>query len=166
MAIAVDTRQVTREERRADGDRVACAKRDAKSQWRWRIAWHSGGHALLYWVANRRSEGEGSGSDVAALMVDRGAVMNRVSGAKRVTALHVAARRGNVAMARLLAERGADLGARDSWGETPLRRAVNCGHEGVVRFLVEPGADADTRDIRGATPLAAARTEAMRALLT
>ncbi len=53
----------------------------------------------------------------------------------------MAARRGNVEAAEALLDCGADIEARDSLGETPFRRAVNCRQPGVAALLLEKGAD-------------------------
>jgi len=86
-------------------------------------------------------------------------------GAKHCTALHMAARRGNVEVAEALLECGANIEARDSLGETPLRRAVNCDQTGVATLLLARGADLHSLGSKGLTPLSAARTTAMRRLL-
>ena len=77
----------------------------------------------------------------------------------------MAARRGNVEAAEALLDCGANIEARDSLGETPLRRAVNCGRTAVAALLLERGADLHSRGRTGHTPLSAARVGAMRSLL-
>jgi ankyrin repeat protein len=86
-------------------------------------------------------------------------------GVKHCTALHMAARRGNVEIAEALLESGADIEAPDSLGETPLRRAVNCDKTDVAKLLLARGADMHSKGSKGLTPLVAARTTAMRRLL-
>ena len=81
-----------------------------------------GGHTPLYCVGN---ECPGGGSVVKAL-IQGGATVDACDGVKRCTALHMAARRGNIEAAEALLDCGANIEARDSLGETPLRRAVNC----------------------------------------
>jgi ankyrin repeat protein len=55
-------------------------------------------------------------------------------------------------LARWLVERGADIAARDSYGETPLH--ARAGHwQGQVAVLLELGADVQATDSRGDTPL-------------
>jgi ankyrin repeat protein len=60
---------------------------------------------------------------------------------------------------RLLLDRGAELEARDSGGDTALFRAASSGHEEIVDILLSRGADVRTRDTYGATPLQEASSE-------
>ena len=120
-----------------------------------------GGHTPLYSVAN---ECRGGGPVVRAL-IQGGATVDACDGVKRCTALHMAARRGNVQVAEALLECGAHIEARDSLGETPLRRAVNCGKTGVAALLLAKGADPHSVGSKGLTPLSAARAGEMRGLL-
>jgi hemoglobin len=128
-----------------------------------------GGHSPLCNAAGRyvdRAERSAeSGKLVAEILVRRGADVNTPTGAEDQTPLHMAARRGNLAVAQVLLNGGAALEARDKKGETPLRRAVNCGHPGFVSLLLAHGADVTTRDKHGRTPLQAARRPDMVALL-
>jgi hemoglobin len=99
-----------------------------------------GGRTPLYCVANE-CDVTGGGNIVRAL-VRAGAQVNAPGGAKRCTALHMAARRGNTEVAEALLNCGADINARDAAGDTPLRRAKNCRKAGVALLLVSRGADA------------------------
>jgi hemoglobin len=121
----------------------------------------SGGHTPLYSVANECS---GGGSVVRAL-IKAGAKVDACDGVKHCTALHMAARRGNVEVAAALLESGADIEARDSLGETPLRRAVNCSQTGVAALLLGKGADPNSPGSKGLTPRLAARAASMRNLM-
>jgi hemoglobin len=128
-----------------------------------------GGHSPLCNAAGRyvdRAERlSETGKIVAEILFRRGADVNRPRGPEEQTPLHMAARRGNIAVARALLNAGAALEARDKKGETPLRRAVNCGHPEFVSLLLAHGADVNTRDRKGRTPLQAARRPEMVALL-
>jgi hemoglobin len=98
-----------------------------------------GKHAPLYSVGNEcRVAGAG---DVVRALVRGGAQVNACEGVKRCTALHMAARRGNTEVAEALLGCGANIEARDSHGDTPLRRAVNCRQTNVVELLLARGAD-------------------------
>jgi ankyrin repeat protein len=83
---------------------------------------------------------------------------------KRCTALHMAARRGNTEVIAALLDAGADIEARDSQRDTPLRRAVNCGKVSAARLLVARGADARSVGSKKLTPALAARTVEMQQL--
>lgn len=58
------------------------------------------------------------------------------------TAMHMAAKSGNIAAARQILNECAEcLPLRDSSMQTPLHQAVIHGHEKMVKFLLEKGAD-------------------------
>ena len=122
-----------------------------------------GGHTPLYSVGNECAA-EGGGKVVRALF-HGGADVDAQDGVKRCTALHMAARRGNAEAAAALLDCGADLEARDSHGETPLRRAVNCDKTGLASLLLARGADVRSKARNGTIPMGAARSPAMRRLL-
>ena len=121
----------------------------------------TGGHTPLYCVGNECPDG----GPVVRTLIQAGAHVDACDGVKRSTALHMAARRGNVEVSEALLECGAHIEARDSLGETPLRRAVNCGQAGVAALLLTKGADPHSVGSRGLTPLSAARAGGMRDLL-
>ncbi len=120
-----------------------------------------GGHTPLYSVGNECS----GGGPIVRALIQGGANIDACDGVKRCTALHMAARRGNVEAAEALMECGANIEARDSLGETPLRRAVNCGKASVAALLLAKGADPHSVGKKGLTPLSAARAGEMRSLL-
>lgn len=66
--------------------------------------------------------------------------------------LHWAAKSDNLAMIKLLLDRGAEVDTRDHLGRTSLHLGSWFGPD-VVRFLLENGADTSARDINGYTPL-------------
>src|SRR5690349_3432880 len=90
---------------------------------------NAGEHSPLYRVGNE-CHAPGGGLVVATL-VRAGAAIDAREGAKLCTALHMAARRGNVDVASALLDCGADIEVPDSIGDTPLRRAVNCSKPAV-----------------------------------
>jgi len=61
----------------------------------------------------------------------------------------------------LLVEKGANVNAKDKYGQTALMKAIiaNGGppHADVVRILIEKGADLNTKDVLGITALGYAR---------
>ena len=117
----------------------------------------------LYCVGNQCS-GPGGSQVVRVLLRRTAARINAVHGAKRCTALHMAARRGNVDVIAALLDEGADMEARDSLGDTPLRRAVNCNNVDAAKLLLARGADAASRGSKALTPPLAARSIQMKEL--
>lgn len=69
-----------------------------------------------------------------------------------MTALGIAAARGELSIVRLLVSHGARL-EKGSGRSTPLALAASAGKLDVVRYLVAHGADVNARDSRGYTPL-------------
>lgn len=122
-----------------------------------------GGHTPLYCLANEYRASDGG--DVVRALAQSGANVNANDGVKHCTALHMAARRGNLEIAEALLDCGADIDARDSLGDTPLRRSVNCDQIQVASLLLAKGADVGSIGNKGLTPLLAARTGAMKQLL-
>ncbi len=96
-----------------------------------------GGHSPLYSVAN--GCGRETGAELVRMLVRAGADVNACGGVTRATALHMAARRGHVGIANALLDCGARLEAKDSKGDTPLQRAINCRKDMAVRLLLESG---------------------------
>ena len=127
------------------------------------------GHTPLYCAGNAVHETDGrdkaQGGEAVRALTQGGADVNAQDGVKRCTALHMAARRGHVQIAEALVACGAGLEVRDSLGETPLRRAVNCGKPEVAALLLSKGADPHSMGSRGLTPWKAARGAAMKRVL-
>jgi uncharacterized protein len=73
------------------------------------------------------------------------------------TALHVAARDGDVGRVQALLDGGAGLEAREHLGRTPLHIAVQWGHLEVARLLLDRGAHVNAVDRWKITPLRRAR---------
>lgn len=121
------------------------------------------GHAPLYFVGNASHGGQGAA--VVCTLASSGANVNAQEKLKHCTALHMAARRGNVQVAEALLDCGADAEARDKLGDTPLHRAVKCGKADMVAFLLSRGADVHAKGKRGLTPWQVARGTSMKHLL-
>jgi truncated hemoglobin YjbI len=115
----------------------------------------------LYCVGNECTA-PGGGEIVRILLRISPASVNAVHGVKRCTALHMAARRGNVDVIAALLDGGADIEARDSMGETALRRAVNCNKVEAAKLLLARGADPHSKGSRRLTPAGAARSSEMK----
>jgi truncated hemoglobin YjbI len=92
-----------------------------------------GRHTPLYCVGNER--GGAKSAEVVRALVRAGARVDAHDGVTGATPLHMAARRGNVVVARALLECGADKAARDRRGDTPLQRAINCKKYDVAELL-------------------------------
>jgi Ankyrin repeats (3 copies)/Ankyrin repeats (many copies) len=97
-----------------------------------------GKHTPLYSVGNECAGARCA--DVIRALARAGADVNANGGVSGCTALHMAARRGNVTAAEALLECGAKIDAPDRRGDTPLRRAVNCRKCEVAEFLRSKGA--------------------------
>lgn len=67
--------------------------------------------------------------------------------------LHQAAFSGNLAVVKLLVERGADLSAGCKDKDTPLHYAAAQGHCRIIRFLASKGADLRVKDRDGESPV-------------
>lgn len=97
-----------------------------------------GGHDALYCATNALfPEREEEGKAIVRLLLEQGADVNRQTGVVKVTALHVAARRGSVRIARVLLDAGARTDIRDAKGDTPLQRARNCRQHQMIELLHE-----------------------------
>ena len=121
------------------------------------------GHTPLYYVSNECHKE--SGGTIVRALVQGGADVDARNGLKHCTALHMAARRGNILVAEALLDCKANIEARDKLGDTPLRRAVNCGKTEMVAFLLSRRADTHAKGSRGLTPWQAARGGAMKKTL-
>ncbi len=92
--------------------------------------------------------------DAVRSLLKQGADVNAAQG-DGMTALHWAAKHGNVAMGKMLIYAGANLEATTRLGDyTPLHMAAKAGHAAVASALLEAGSDANaTTTTGGATPL-------------
>jgi ankyrin repeat protein len=61
--------------------------------------------------------------------------------------------KGDAAMVRMLADRGANVNARSLGGSTPLHDAALKGYAEIAARLIAHGANVNARDSYGATPL-------------
>ena len=93
----------------------------------------SGAHTPLYRVASTRNNE--MGAMIVVELVRAGAIVDHCGGVNRATALHQAARFGDVQVARALLDAGANPKARDKKGLTPLDRARNCRRQAVAELL-------------------------------
>ena len=91
-------------------------------------------------------------SEVWNLISDQPSLVQVEAGS--LSPLHLAAQTGEVALARVLLDYGADLEAvhAHTWS-TPLKYAVFFGKTDMVEFLVQRGANLENRGGGSATPL-------------
>ena len=95
--------------------------------------------------------------NMAAFLLEQGMDPNHMNW-HRLTLLHHTAMKGELAKARLLVDRGADIDAVDEdYRSTPLGVAVREGQREVVDLLLERGADPNVSGAPWSTPLAWAR---------
>jgi ankyrin repeat protein len=87
----------------------------------------------------RAAAGQGNGALVDLLLAN-GGDPNWWEGHDERTALHAAARRGDLEVVRLLLAAGANVSAKDREGRTPLSVAIVCCHKEVANLLREHGA--------------------------
>jgi truncated hemoglobin YjbI len=122
-------------------------------------------HTPLYDVSNAYPSDGVASATVVSILVEAGANVNAREKVKRCSALHMAARRGNVLVAQALLKCGADVEARDKYGDTPLHRAVKCRQAEMVAFLLASGAVVQAKGRSGQTPQQVARGERIQQLL-
>lgn len=95
--------------------------------------------------------------EVVALLIRKGAEVDRRETHYDLTPLHMAAWKGQAEAARLLLEAGADINARERDNETPLFYAATADSIETVDLFLARGADLhDTQSKAGNTPLSLA----------
>ncbi|HEY3743055.1 MAG TPA: ankyrin repeat domain-containing protein [Bryobacteraceae bacterium] len=124
---------------------------------------NAGTHSPLYSVANE-CQNDREGARTVRILAAAGADVNARDPKQQTTPLHMAARRGSPLIAEALIECGAHIDPRDSTGDTPLRRAINCRRPDVARLLLAHGANPDSLGSKQLTPRTAARDAKMRAV--
>ena len=95
-----------------------------------------------------QAAGEGH-TDIAELLLERGAEVNAEDGCGNWTPLHYAAHAGNLKMARLLLAHGADVNSVRCSSATPLITSITSGSGGqleMVKLLIAHGAAPAQRD--------------------
>lgn len=97
----------------------------------------AGGHTALYRAASSRRGDDGAA--IVRELVEAGATVDHCGGVQRSTALHEAARNGNLPVAKALLLAGASVAVKDKKGFTPLDRARNCRRREVVVLLEATG---------------------------
>ena len=89
---------------------------------------------------------------IIRLLVESGIDINAVDKTGQ-TALHYAAKTGNLAALEILCGLGANPNIRSNWiGETPLHIAAALGHPEMIKVLISNGADTRLKRKTGDTP--------------
>lgn len=94
--------------------------------------------------------------DIVRRLLRHGADVRRV-GKEGWTALHWAARNGDLRLMEVLVGSGADIMAANDKGSTPLHLAAWQGHVQAVIWLIRAGANLQVRDRSGRSPMDLAR---------
>ena len=97
-------------------------------------------------------------TDVVTLLLGKGAEVDKVGGRYARTALMEAAGAGNVVIIKQLADKGADINAKDHESSTPIFFACMYGHVEAVKLLIELGANVNVQAVIGRTPMSLAET--------
>ena len=105
---------------------------------------------------------ENASFEIVELLIKNGANVRVCEPEQQWTALHFAAREGHSDIVKLLLENGAEVDAKDSFGNTPLWRAVMTfkGDDRVIRLLLSHKADMNIENNYGISPLEIAKTSA------
>jgi DUF1680 family protein/ankyrin repeat protein len=91
--------------------------------------------------------------EVIAALIAKRAQLDVSGSFPNRTVLHYAAERGNTGMAELLIASGADVNAKDQYGDTPLHLAVKAGHRNIIEMLIAKGADVNAKSNDDQMPL-------------
>ncbi|KAI0549975.1 ankyrin repeat-containing domain protein [Xylaria curta] len=101
------------------------------------------------------AEGDGLENDITEKMVMQllqgGASVERVN-SRLQTPLHVAAQKGQLAIANILIKAGSPLNAKDYHGQSPLHYAARKEDTELYKLLVNSGGNEKLRDTHSATP--------------
>ncbi len=85
-------------------------------------------------------------------LIDNGANLNHQD-KTGFSALHSAAQEKNFEATEILIKKGANLELKDSWGNTPLMRAINSTtNYKFIELLIQSGANLDNVNNYGMTP--------------
>lgn len=86
-----------------------------------------------------------------------GNIINQQSIGSKRTALHIAAERNYVRVVELLLDKGADVNAETTAGQTPLHLAAENNRQEAVLCLLNSQSSPQAKDHQGRTPLVLAR---------
>jgi ankyrin repeat protein len=91
-------------------------------------------------------------SETILLLLDRGANIEATMGESAFTSLMIAAFMGNTTNIRILLDHGADIEAKNKFGETALMVAVKHGKIDSAKVLLEHGANPHAKNHQGCSP--------------
>jgi len=94
-----------------------------------------------------------SQESAAELLIERGAEIDDQGGRIVGTPLYGAAYSGNIIIAKLLIDKGANVNAKSADKSTPLHAATNGRHVSIAKLLIDNGADVNAKKRYGRTPL-------------
>ena len=97
--------------------------------------------------------------EIAAALIDRGAVLDSKVPEFLLTPLHYAIRKGHQAIVELLGEKGADINALGFDDQTPVMMAVLAANAPALAYLIRKGADLNHKDVNGTGALKYAATK-------
>ena len=90
--------------------------------------------------------------EAAGSLLEQGADPDVHDTDQQWTALHLAARDNDAELVKLLLDHGAEVDPVDTFGNTPLWRAVFAAGEDTIRTLLEHGADPDRKNHSDVSP--------------
>jgi hypothetical protein len=91
--------------------------------------------------------------DMVTLLLEFRASVEAKNGSHQTSALHMAARRGNISILQILLGNGANIMATDAQGNTPMHDAAIGNAPTAIQELCKHGADINAKNIKGETPL-------------
>ncbi|EMP40428.1 Ankyrin-3 [Chelonia mydas] len=112
------------------------------------LDWVEGVEILSFDLPETLTTADGKGFILAPRYLDY-----TFTGQNDITPLHVASKRGNANMVKLLLDRGAKIDAKTRDGLTPLHCGARSGHEQVVKMLLDRGAPILSKTKNGLSPL-------------
>jgi len=92
-------------------------------------------------------------NEIVSALLDVGADVDARTEPCKMTALHLATKRGYANIGRLLLRRNPDIDARDYNGLTPLHYSVEKGYVELVRLFLSYNADVSAKNVHGETAL-------------
>lgn len=90
--------------------------------------------------------------NLVLFLLDRDPILLNMKTKEGLSAINIAAWRGDKDMVKILIEQGAEIDDRTKWGEVPLHHAVTFGYVDICNILLSNGADPFTEDRLKRTP--------------